>query len=241
MKKLLKRIPSLNRPGRTARNLICCVLLLLLCWYVMGAEPFLPRWAFRMAERTQMVGPADILDVVWLDQKSGSDCYIVVGEDQWGYSVFGPATCFEPGIEYGFLYQEKQKNVNLILPYSLKEPDEWPIVLFTELPAARAQIQFKLGPEILNQLELQEMIPYCLDGEWREEGYFLFRFSPHTDDEVQRDAEFDVMGHLAYWSDAYNRHIVSERSDSHQITVRLWDSEDNLIYENAIKYGFEVN
>lgn len=240
MKKLLKRIPRLSRPRRIVRNLICCVLLLVLCWFVMGAEPFLPRWAFRVAERTRLTGPAEILDVVRMERDSGSNLYIAIGEDQWGYSVFGPTRYAKPDIRYTFFYQEKQENVNLMIPDALVVPDEWPIILFTQLPAVRAEISFALGPEILNQQDLQETIPYCLEGEWQEEGYFLFRFSPDTEDEVQRAAEFRVMGSLAYWSNAYNRDIAAERSDAYEITVRLWDSEGNLIYENAIKCGFEV-
>lgn len=67
-RKLTAKRPRLTRRGKFVRNLICMILMAGLCYLLLGAPPLTAEQAFRRAERQHLVGPAEIIASVDMEQ-----------------------------------------------------------------------------------------------------------------------------------------------------------------------------
>lgn len=63
----LSRLPHLTRKGKLLRNLICVVLLGALCAVLLGVWQATPEQALRQAERSYLLGPSNIIGVIYPD------------------------------------------------------------------------------------------------------------------------------------------------------------------------------
>lgn len=241
MKRIKLHLPRLSRPQRIVWNLFVSLLLLVFIWWTFGC-PLPLMTQFRLAEKKMLVGPSEILDIVSVDMENGRRARMLIAESKYGYSVYSTRILENLVGVSSYIYREKQENVNLITPNNFGGiPEKFPLILFTGLPAARAEVRFELGPDILNDLSMTETRTYCLESEPQPGGYFLFLFEPQAEDEETQHAELVAMNALAYWSQVGYSGDVEITNDAYRITVRLWDAQGQLIYEKDLLCGLEVN
>ena len=236
LKRWLQRIPRLSRPQRIMRNFACILLMAVIAWFIMGAPAMTARWAFRRAERLNLMEGAEILDVVRLEDRAR----LVIAESEENYILFYDRPHYS---ESGLTYDVKSNPVTMMIPmeYSWAIQD-YPIVLLSDLPAVRGEIEFTLIPEI-SDVYVEEEIHYLVEGERLDSGNFLFvvdsglaeyeKYGPNRWHLAESDVKI-TMGYLAMAR--YNvQHTC--RVD---IAVRLWDANGNLIYNEILKNGVEV-
>lgn len=237
MKKLKRwlgrRIPRLNRPQRIIRNFACILLMLICTWFMMGAPALTPRWAFRRAERLNLLERSEILDVV----RVGERFRMVVAENERNYILFVDAPLYE---ETWLTFDDKQSPVTLMMPLEHRwRIQDCPLVLLTDLPVARGEVEFSLIPEVSGQY-IQEEIHYLVDGELLNSGNMLF---------VVDSGEAEYQEGEKYWAESdvetTMAHLAFARYDIQHtcrvdITVRLWDGNGDLIYNEILRNGVEV-
>ena len=241
MKKLKPHLPRLSRPQRTVCNVLVSLLLAVCVWIVLGS-PLPLKARFHLEEKSILVGPSEILDIVSVDMENGGRARMLIAESEHGYSVYSTRILEDLVGVRSYIYREKQENVTLITPNGFGGiPERFPLILFTGRPAVRAELQFELGPEILNDWNMTEARTYRLASEPGPGGCFLFWFESQTESEETRHAELVAMNALAYWTQAGYGGDVEITNDAYRITVRLWDAQGQLIYENDLLCGLEVN
>lgn len=230
-RKIAAKLPGLTRRGRLVRNLACVLLLAVLCWVLLGAPALTEAWAFRRAERRNLVGPSEILqrmDVDW----DGFDYHrLIAAKNDWGYVLYAPD---RPYAETELIYQAKMGDVTLMAPPEMwiHEPvSDQPLVLFTDLAAARAQVELTLTPALSSSVDLSN-VTCRADADRRSGGFFLFVLSSESREEQQRFYESDALQTLA----AALRGKYS-LDPPVPVTVRLWDRAGTLIYEDTLRIG----
>lgn len=220
---VVSRMPRLSRPWRVVRNLACIVLLAGVCYVLLGAPALTEEWAFRRAERQNLVGPTEILGAADVDWEGWSYHRLMAGKGSGYYVLCGVDW---PALECW----SKTGDVTLAAPPQVGRSGHayQPLVLFTELPAVRAQIELTLTAEMAGYEEM-ETVTYQRDAE-REAGIFIF---------VLADREFDYQqeGEMQALSTLINRLRGRELSRYEKpipVTVRLWDETETLIYEKTL-------
>ena len=234
-----RKVSRLNRRQRVARNLLCTMLLLFFCWLVLDCPALTLKWAFRRAEKVSLVGPSEIIDVIEGDWRSEENL-LVVGESRYGYSVYN-ANLLKPWIGYAntsVAYREKEGEVELFSPMdSIRySTGDVPWFLFTELPAARAQIEFSFETGRVDYY-VYAPVHYCAEGEKRGDGYFLFILpvvAEGNEDFPKRDMRTAQLQFTMRDLVMANRNAYPMDVD---ITVRLWDGQGTLIYEEVLRNG----
>lgn len=229
-------IPRLSRPQRILRNAACILLMAVTAWFIMGAPALTARWAFRRAERLNLMEGAEILDVVRLEERFR----LVVAESEENYILFYDCPHYE---KTGLTFDAKSSPITMMMPMG---PGwmiwDYPIVLLTELPAVRGEIEFTLIPEV-SDVYVEEEIHYLVEGERLDSGNFLFvvdsglaeyeKYGPNKG----HLAESDVMTTMGYLAMARYNVQQTCRVD---IAVRLWDEDGSLIYDEILRNGVEV-
>lgn len=108
-RKVGARIPRLSRPWRIVRNLVCIAFGVYLIWVLMGGHPLTKAWAFRRAERRDMVGSSEMI----LEQWDGDEVTLV-GRTEQGYFLGTFSREINPlrgWYTQGTLYVERQEDV----------------------------------------------------------------------------------------------------------------------------------
>lgn len=240
MKKLkawrARYLPKLSRPQRIVRNFACIMLAVLCVWFMVEAPALTARWGYRRAERLNFLEEAEISDVVKLESKAR----IVAAENEEFYVLWYDMPLYE---NTWLAYAEKESPVTLMMPSSRGWMIELvPWVLFTDLPAARGEVEFTLIPDV-SDVYIEEEVHYLVEGELLESGNLLFLIDAYEaryesyEEERQRLAADDVRTTLGYLSMARYGMQYTCQVD---IAVRLWDESGNLIYDEILRNGVEV-
>ena len=237
LKRLLGRIPRLSRPQRILRNFAFILLLAVAAWFLNGAPALTARWGYRRAERLNLLEPAEIVDVV----KEENCPTVVIAESGGAFRLWYDLFPYE---YTNMTIEEKREPVSLIMPLN----SDWrlfqvPWVLMTDLPAARGEVEFTLIRGVADQY-INEDIHFLVEGERLNSGNFLFAIDCAAGEYVggyyNRSAalaEHKVQTTLYYLSMA--RYNV-QHSCQVDITVRLWDENGTLIYDEILRNGVEV-
>ena len=251
MKRLWLKIP---RKIRVFINIIGIILLISAAYILLGCPALTPTQAFRRVEKSNLTGPAEIIEIV--DLPNGLDDHVLVADDGDGVVLFMYSD-FEFRWENYFLYREKSRGIT-VLPvpnhnhfgadlYAL----DMPILVFHEHPGAvRAELdliidegmgvretQWEEGGEV--HVEYFEKT-YQMEAASDIDGYF--RFNLHTEsadwyvDEYGRN-QGTPLDNEGWALQTLCRMITEFRAYLQEYataTVRLYDAENMLIAEETV-------
>jgi len=239
--KAIKRFwGNLPRRAKIAITLLALFLVGFALYIFIGCPAFTPEQRFRRLEKKHMVGPARIIDNIELVPYNYLN--LILADDGDGVIMYLYASIHH-GTE-AFYHREKTGDLTVLAAPNLSHftsqefEVELPVFLFDNYPKAqRAQLQFTLS-ETLNDVYFEK--EYILDSVREEAG--LFRFNLH--------AESDNW-YIDDWSRAQGTRLEAEGAALEQfsrmsgyddsfnlrpqiVTVRLWNSKDELILEEDI-------
>ena len=251
MKRLRLNIP---RKIRVFINIIAIILLISAAYILLGCPALTPTQAFRRVEKSNLVGPAEIIETI--DLPNGLDDHVLVADDGGGVVLFIYSD-FDFRWESYFLYREKSQGIT-VLPVpnhnhfgsELYELD-MPILVFHDHPGAvRAELdliidegmgvretQWEEGGEVhteyFEKTYRMEAVKYI-------DGYF--RFNLHTESEDWYVDEYGrqqgtPLGNEGWALQTLCRMITEFRAylqEHATATVRLYDADDNLITEETV-------
>ena len=243
------RIPPRSRKGKVVRNVVIFLLAVVVYWAVAGAPALTAMWQFRRLERQHFVGPSEVIADLDVDWANWTYQRLLVAETEESYILYMP----ESGMFRNFEIWEKQGEVMLVPGPDCNAPTEpaqaAPFVLLTQLPAARAEVEFTL-PEGYFTGSKDDPRPngtaYRAEGACQS-GVFVFALpealpreedlnDPFSNVELAAEQYHDLYA-LRSWSIdlRYEEQIILPVP----VTVRLWDGQGTLIYDETLIYGAE--
>ena len=251
MKRLWLNIP---RKIRVFINIICIILLISAAYILLGCPALTPTQAFRRVEKTNLVGPAEIIEIV--DLPNGLYDHVLVADDGDGLVLF-LYNDFDFRWLSDFLYREKSDGITVVpVPnHTLFGADlyelDMPILVFHDHPGAvRAELelvidegmgvrenQWEEGGEV--HVEYFEKT-YRMEAASDIDGYF--RFDLHTESEDWYVDEYGQnwgtpLDNEGWALQTLCRMITEFRAYLQEYataTVRLYDADDNLITEETV-------
>ncbi len=240
----LARIPRLTRGQKLARNLICCVLLAALLFAgllysgVISRVPLPLEWRFRLAERSALLQPSEIVaglsmeDAIYWDADGEFPTL-----DEWGdqdatakwsfaHSQFRDAR-FLLGRSPGWLHIYESGFLNrltaalpagpgdvsaylYLIHFNGDGPELAPLVVYSDLPAARVEAELAVRGEDGSTV---------LRGSRETEDGACLLIAGRTEEETPPEAVFEKSG---YW-----------------LRVRLMDENGAVLGERSgnVEYG----
>ena len=251
MKRLWLKIP---RKIRVFINILCIILLISAAYILLGCPALTPTQAFRRVEKSNLVGPAEIIEII--DLPNGLDDHVLVADDGEGVVLFHYDD-FEFRWFSDFLYREKSQGIT-VLPvpnHTLFGSDlyvvDLPILVFHDHPGAIwaelelvidegmgvRETQWEEGGEV--HIEYFEKT-YRMEAVKYIDGYF--RFNLHTESEDWYVDEYGQtrgtpLGNEGWALQTLCRMMSEFRTYLQEYataTVRLYDVENNLITEETV-------
>lgn len=247
-KRLTDKLPPYTRKGRVIRNLVVIVLLALLCWTLLDAPALTTEWKYRRMERRNLVDRGEIItikDIALPHWPEYEDCHLVVAENEDKY-----ITCMPESHDSLECWDKKEVTLASVEPPGPTDP--WavtPLILITRLPAVRAEVEFTLPPELnwsLSKYEQHLPEPYmgfvCQGTAEGDNGVFVFSLLEERPESGEWDAE-KMMWQLERDALSIFVHILRGIENDYDVeipvTIRLWDGENNLIYDEVQTYRAE--
>lgn len=247
----MKRRKLRNPIPRSVRACLCAVLaiLLALAYYIaIGAPTLTFRQEFRRAEKANLVGPSQIVDI--LDKEYPEFDKLIVGETEYGICFFGryfanssQTSIFDEKM-YFFNYLEKTGDLTIVPAPNIfgvfwEYPGETlPVYIFAEEPnAVRAEIEFTVTgqythyePEVQYEASFKET--FTGEAVRTDSGVFRFIFISSSEEESRALAQFSsaVSG---------NSIIPGQTGSAIPVTVRLYNAQNDLISEKNLIIGAE--
>lgn len=239
MRRLKAWRKAIPRPVRIVCNLVLAVILFALFYIFRGSPDMTVEQAYRRAEARNMVGPGEILGVLdgfefgWYEQlllaetEEGVIQYCFT-EENLGFAFWSRSFSSYEGT---LIYREKQGPVSIMAAsgiFVLASDDEdvnfsWPIILFDDCPkAVRAEIELRLTGEY-NFSEYD--YSYQLNARREVGGYFEFELATTGGGTKEAYA-------IAQVCELYGEY--GGRGDSIPVTVRLYDQNDEVIYNGEV-------
>lgn len=230
-RKLCSKIPRLSRPWRIVRNLVCIVFGVYLIWVLMGGYPLTKAWAFRRAERRDMVGPSEMILEQWDENE-----VTLVGRTEQGYFLGTFSREINPlrgWYTQGTLYVERQEDVT----FTVAKTDRYggiidehcvELLLLCDDPAVTrgtAEVTFT-GDGSIDGRRFEVDETYTVEFLPEREGVLAGRLQPKTDSG-------------AGWEGQVERFVLSWiYSTEIPVTIRLYDGGGALLLERSIEYVF---
>lgn len=250
LKQLWLRIP---RKCRVVLNILGILILLFAIYTLIGSPAFTAEQRFRRAEKANLIGPAQIIEIV--DTKNGIYNHLVVADD-------GDAIVFYTFSNFAdswgrIYYREKTGPItvlaapNFLHAGSSKYEIDLPVFIFHEYPEAfRAELELTLGEglEITEpQWKQGEQVvigtfekSYLLESHSQIEGYFRFNLHAQSEDWYvdeygmdhgnPLDSEGEALELFSWMMTNYSTYA----DEYIPATVRLYDAENNLIVEQDL-------
>lgn len=241
------------RPARVCGNFLLLAVLLLVIYLFRGCPNLTAEQAYRRAAAAEMVEPGEILGTVLgepnLERRSTSlgdsfvqrnyDYKLIVAENREGVVLYryrekdiGFFT-WPPNAVEDLSYRKKGEHVTLLVPESrwpLHETDyyiEFPVILFDEFPkAVRAELDLYLDAKNYN---IEETYEYHLEAQRKQSGFFEFRITVGDGRNFVGEEAY-ALNNLSQIFNEWNKAGV----DSYPAVVCLYDSRDELIYEEEL-------
>lgn len=231
---ILSKIPRLSRPWKAVRNLVCILLAAVLIWFCRGANSLTPQWAFRRAEKSDLVGPSRVVTEEDYSYRSLShwiqyigeteDCYVsVMCRKQNGFLAGwdGNAVCWKKGEQVTLMAGGER------WPYG--EDGGYLFYLFSEESAARGEADLSIRS--IGELNGRR---------YRFDHVYTVEFLPNEDGVLcGRLMPVDTEGDL--WTVTLEECMLDDfwqNSAEIPVTVRLYDEEDGLILETSFEYRY---
>ena len=237
MHKLVQYWHTLSRPLRVLLLIILICIQVPLIYIYQGCPPLSDEHRYRRVEKAHLVGPAEILDV--LEISSAKYEYydrLLLAKDTEGVIMYIWST--QNDYYENLVYRETTGDVAVFAaPYVDDFPDYWftqkeislPVILFDDIPeAARAELDVTLSGT-LNSVTFTKT--YELETERNKPGYFCFLL--HADSSYRLGAEGLALSIFAAFT--YSpKSLGLDTLNTIPATVRLYDNNDKLIYEEAL-------
>ena len=228
--KVTAKIPRLSRPWRVVRNLVCIVLAVYLIWLMLGGRPLTVQWAFRRAERQDMVGPSEIM----LERREAGDVTIL-GETQEGYFLGLFSRLSGGGWRTdATLYIPRQTDVTLtvmdILPGMHYGSGYVDLLLLCDDPAvSRGEAELTLaGSGSLNGRRYDFDQTYTVEFLPEGEGVLSGRVEARSEDDGS-------------WESRLERVMLGGIYDNTvPVTIRLYDGGGALLLERSMEYAHPI-
>ena len=254
MKTIVLFFRNIPRKVRICINTLSILLLIATAYILLGCPALTPTQAFRRVEKSNLTGPAEIIETI--DLPNGLDDHVLVADDGNGVVLFMYSD-FEFRWENYFLYHEKSQGIT-VLPVpnhthfgsDLYELD-MPILVFHDHPGAvRAELELVidegLGIPETKWEEGSEVHTEYFKKTYRMEavsyidGYF--RFNLHTESKDWYVDEYGQkqgtpLGNEGLALQTLCRMMCEFRSYLQEYataTVRLYDVENHLITEETV-------
>ena len=251
MKRLWLNIP---RKIRVFINIIAIILLISAAYILLGCPALTPTQAFRRVEKSNLTGPAEIIEII--DLPNGLDDHVLVADDGDGVVLFHYSDVVYRWENY-FLYREKSDGIT-VLPASTHTHFgsdlyvmDLPIVVFHEYPGAIwAELELTIDegmgiPERRWVEDGEKHIEYFektyrLEATSDIDGYF--RFNLHAESEDWYVDEYGQnrgtpLGNEGWALQTLCRMMCEFRSYLQEYataTVRLYDIDNRLIAEETV-------
>lgn len=236
MKKWKNPFHGLPRSVKAILNVIGTMLLLCVFYISLGSPVFTPEQQFRREEKSNLVGPAKILDIVSLKEYSRYNRYdeLLLATSSDGVTLFWYDR--EELVRNEFVYRKKMGDITVLsLPGLIESSFESatrvdiPIVLFDSFPeAAHAEMEIELAEQYNDNTELRKV--YTLTSDRDHDGYFLFNLSAWSSYRLGREGL--AIYQLTYISD--DDPFSNSPKVAIPITVRFFDKESNMICERSL-------
>ena len=251
MKRLWLNIP---RKIRVFINIIGIILLISAAYILLGCPALTPTQAFRRVEKSNLTGPAEIIEII--DLPNGLDDHVLVADDGDGVVLFH-YNDFDFRWENYFLYREKSEGITVLpVPNHTHFGSElyvldMPILVFHNHPEAiwaelELVIDEGMGVPETKWEEGGEVHTEFFEKTYRMEaanyidGYF--RFNLHTESENWYVDEYGQhrgtpLGNEGWALQTLCRMITEFRAYLQEYataTVRLYDAENHLITEETV-------
>ncbi len=234
MKMWKNPLRHLSRSLRVILNVLGTALLLFLFYLSIGSPAFTPEQQFRRGEKSNLVGPAKILNTVSLEDYSYYPYdKLLLATSAEGVTLF----CYdEEKLERNeFVYRKKMGDVTVLsfpgIRYSVDTATyvRIPIILFDSFPeAVRAEMEIELIEKYSDETEFQKV--YTLESERDVSGYFLFTLSASNSEQLGREGR--AIWQLTNISD--DNPLDTSVEVAFPITIRFYDQENKVICERSL-------
>ena len=254
MKKLKRFWENIPRKVRICLNILAILALLAADYVLLGCPALSPEQHFRRLEKSNLVGPAQIVES--FEVPNGSYDHVIVADDRDAVILY---CCNLRNYRWDkgtFIYRENEDGIT-VLPAPVQDFSfdariiDLPILLFHDYPnAVRAELELTLGESLGLEETVWEQggvvttVPfektYQLEADREIGGYF--RFNLHTEPE----GEYVIRNGIEIW-EPYGKETHALRIFSRMIsetraflteyvpaTVRLYDRGGNLIAEETL-------
>lgn len=230
-------LPAMSRRGKVIRNLVTVFVLVFFCWFLLDSPAFSLEQEYRRAARRNLLVDTEVLTIVdtgeWPDWTDGE--MIAVAENETYYVV-----CLN---SYELECWEKQGEVMMAaMPAdaSIFPTDYHPFLLLTQLPAHRAEVVFTLPPEMdFGRTKQFEGATFRAEAEG-ENGVFLFCLPDGLqENQMTYSQQRQLQGHALHILADAMRGLAQDYGCSATVDVRLWDAQDQLIYDETLIYDIK--
>lgn len=233
-RRFLKRWSRLSRPLRVLIFLTGIVADAFFTYLFRGSPAFTDEQRYRLAERANLVGPAQILDIQDISlPKSYGYNRIVIADDGDGIILYVLNTELE---RYDTLLYRKKVGDVTVYPaqisrfmYDLRGSKEiiLPVYAFDNYPeAVRAELDLTLNYGLNSK---DYTFQYTLKAEREKAGVFSFYIHVNNPSEAEAMA-LDAFSFLT-GSRSYSG---LDRKEGAVAEIRLYDSSDMLLYEETL-------
>lgn len=229
LKKLWRRIP---RFGRICINILGILICFLAIYTYIGAPTASVEAQFRRYEKSNMVGPSEILGNVNLE--SGFDSYrkMILADDGDGVIFY----CYDhvDGEDPTLIYRKKTGNITVLgAPYPTNArtrmiKSQYPIYVFDDYPdAVRAEMEVTLYAEYFGESFEKT---YSLTANRVNEGYFQFILGTTNRRGLGIEGyAIQLFALLSGYEGKYYRDM------SIPVTVRLYNESGKLLCEQSLE------
>lgn len=234
MGKLKQRLARIPKGRKILVNLLLIALALCLRYVFAGLPTFSLEGAFRRAERSALVGPAEILGTVSVDERFGYT-RLLLAEEEEGVTLYchdglsGRVTSMEGRL----IHRKKTGRVTVLAAptqggflWTIEEY-ELPVILFDDFPeAVRAELDLCVYADYKDEEFTRK---YLLSAKRENPGFFTFRI--HCMGGVQ------VAGAQGYAMMALCELAMADKSyltTAFPAAVRLYDAAGALLHEETL-------
>ena len=244
MKAIRRFWTNIPRQVRTGFNILIILYLLLTFYVSIGSPVFTLEQRFRRAEKAHLVGPGKIVDHTdWSLYPEFTD--MLVAETSDGVIFYGYWDQRYPYDDYDvFSYREKTGKLTFLAPpimmfgWTFHDYDRtMPLYLFDDYPeAVRAGLDIRVVGRFQADNDRYEdcNLEFGVSANRYADGVFRFLWDIYGHSEQQKGSA-EILSEISTSGDTAFTSTRAHRLDSWaEITVRLYDADDNLIVEEKL-------
>lgn len=240
MKNLKEHWNRIPKWIRVILNLTAAAVLALTVYILLDAPALTDQWAFRRAEKANLVGPGEIVTRMELEGMPYRK--LITAETDRGVEFYA----YDPYIRGGeiqFSYQRKNGALTVAVPpgsmvplsWPLLEEGEIPVFLFHEFPeAVRAELELSIAGayswyvnDAERTMEFDEHFSLC--SVEAGDGWFRFAMEVEGTPDFTPTPSLQAAELLIRVCDPYS--YIPDRKSEIPVTIRLYDEADQLIHE----------